>query len=325
MKLFILMLFTIPLFQACAPAKPTQITSNNSIFHANAEEMLNDFIPHLQEEHAVPAVGVGLIENGRIKYIKVFGEHQNGMRAPDDTIFNVASIAKPVVTMAVLKLVQSGEWDLDEPLFHHWTDPDIKDHPYLQLLTSRHVLTHSTGFRNWRRHFENGRLNFDFKPGTGYQYSGEGMEYLRRAIEAKFDIPFNELMTSLVFKPANMNNSTLEWLSPDKLKKFSHWYDGDGNKHQINYETPRANAADDLLTTIEDLSNFSIAVMEQQLVSGNVYRDMMRPQVAVNNRLSRGLGWVVLPNLAEGEIALNHDGGDPGVSTAMTLFPNSKS
>lgn len=56
-----------------------------------------------QNENNVPAVGIGLIKNGNIKYIKVFGEHKKGVPVPDNTIFNIASMTKPVVAMLTLK------------------------------------------------------------------------------------------------------------------------------------------------------------------------------------------------------------------------------
>ena len=102
-------------------------------------------------DNNVPAVGIGIIEDGKIKYIKVLGELKKGVPAPDNAIFSVASITKPVVAMLTLKLVEAGQWDLDEPLFHYWIDPDIATDPLHKKLTTRHVLTHQTGFVNWRQ------------------------------------------------------------------------------------------------------------------------------------------------------------------------------
>ena len=78
-------------------------------------------------ENNIPAVGTGIIEDGEIVYARVFGELQKGVPAPDNTIFNVASMTKPVVAMLTLKLIEAGQWDLDEPLFHYWIDPDVID------------------------------------------------------------------------------------------------------------------------------------------------------------------------------------------------------
>ena len=99
-------------------------------------------------ENNVPAVGIGIIEDGMIKYAKVVGELKKDAKAPDNAIFSIASMTKPVVTMLTLKLVEVEQWDLDEPLFHYWVDPDDANDPLHMKLTTRHVLTHQTGFVN---------------------------------------------------------------------------------------------------------------------------------------------------------------------------------
>ncbi len=113
-------------------------------------------------ENNVPAVGIGIIEDGEIKYVKVIGELKKGIPAVDDAIFSIASMTKPVTAILTLKLVESGKWDLDEPLFHYWTDPDIANNPLHKKLTTRHVLSHQTGFPNWRYAHPTKKLTFDF-------------------------------------------------------------------------------------------------------------------------------------------------------------------
>jgi CubicO group peptidase (beta-lactamase class C family) len=55
------------------------------------------------------------------------------------------------------------------------------------------ILSHQTGFPNWRYLNKSNTLSFEFEPGTKYQYSGEGFEYLRKALEAKFKKPLEQL------------------------------------------------------------------------------------------------------------------------------------
>ena len=99
----------------------------------------------------------------------------------------------------MLKLVESGQWDLDEPLHHYWVDPEIKSDRKHKKTTSRHVLSHTAGFKNWRNMEPDGKLVINFQPGTQSQYSGEGYEYLRKAIENKFDTSIEVLANSLIF------------------------------------------------------------------------------------------------------------------------------
>src|SRR5829696_7806343 len=101
-------------------------------------------------EANVPAVGIGILRNGKLQQVSVFGELRKGVRAPRDAIFNVASLTKPIVSMLTLRLVSAGKWDLDEPLAKYWTEPDVAADPRHLKLTARHVLSHQTGLPNWR-------------------------------------------------------------------------------------------------------------------------------------------------------------------------------
>lgn len=123
-------------------------------------------------EKNVPALGIGIINDGKLQQVKVFGEIKNGVAAPYNTIFNIASLTKPVTALVALRLVSMGSWKLDEPLYKYWTDPDIADDPRNKKLTTRNILSHQAGFTNWRWMNDDKKLSFQFDPGTRYQYSG---------------------------------------------------------------------------------------------------------------------------------------------------------
>jgi CubicO group peptidase (beta-lactamase class C family) len=301
-----------------------QKKSENILFKPNYKKTLDSIVPKLMKEYLAPAVGVGIIEDGKIKVVKVYGERQKGFKAPQNTIFNIASITKPLVTAAILKLVAHGDWDLDEPLFHYWTDPDVANDPYARLITTRNCLSHTTGFKNWRWDENDGKLKFNFKPGTKFQYSGEGMEYLRHAIESKFKKGLEKIVDSLVFKPLKMKDAKMGWLADKDTARFAKWYDTKGNLHPINYKIKKINAADDMLLTVNDLLLFGNAIMHKKVVDGALYDEMVKPQSAINAKLNQGLGWVVYNKLSNGEYIINHDGGDPGVITTLILLPKSK-
>ena len=279
-------------------------------------------IPIWMNENLVPAVGVGVIENGEISYIKVFGELQKGVPAPDDAIFNVASITKTVVTMLTLQLVENGEWALDEPLYQYWVDPDVAEDSLHKILTTRHVLTHQTGFSNWRRETK-GKLNFNFPPGTKYQYSGEGFEYLRHALENKFNTPLERLTDSLLFKPLSMKNTHQSWDSTIDESRFAMWHDHEGNKYEMSYKTG-VNAAADMLTTVEDYCRFGIFVMEVGGLSSTLYKDMVTPQSNILEHSAIGLGWFIVMGLPHDEYMIYHRGGQAGVKTIGVFLPKSK-
>jgi CubicO group peptidase (beta-lactamase class C family) len=77
----------------------------------------------MAEQNKVPTLGLGVIENGALTQVKVFGEIAKGVPATLQYYFNVASLTKPVTAIVALKLVSLGKWNLDEAVYKYWTDP----------------------------------------------------------------------------------------------------------------------------------------------------------------------------------------------------------
>lgn len=274
------------------------------------------------KQNKIPVLGIGVIENGSLQQVKVFGELSNGIAAPYNTIFNVASLTKPVTAVIALKLVSSGKLNLDEPLYKYSIDPDIKSDPRSKKLTTRLILSHQTGFPNWRWVNEDNKLNFQFDPGTKYQYSGEGMEYLRKALEKKFKKSLQQLADELIFKPAKMNDTSYIWDNATDTSRLAAGYDKEGNMYEnIMNKTP--NGADDLLTTIEDYGNFLIQLINGDGLTEKVYQEMISKQVSSTKGKYFGLGFE-LYDLGNGKTAWSHGGSDNGVRTLFIILPKSK-
>lgn len=273
-------------------------------------------------ENKIPTLGIGVIENGKLQQVKIFGEISKGISAPYNTIFNVASLTKPVTALVALKLISLGTWNLDEPLYKYWTDPDIADDPRNKKLTTRIILSHQTGFPNWRYMNENKKIQFQFDPGTKYQYSGEGMEYLRKALEKKFKKSLQQLADELIFRPLNMVDTKYVWDGNVDTTRLAIGYDKDGKAYRT-VKNKTANAADDLLTTIEDYGKFLVSVMNGDGLSKIVFDEMTKSQTASTKGKHFGLGFEIY-DLGNGQIALSHGGSDDGVQTIVFILPKSK-
>ncbi|MCQ6959577.1 serine hydrolase domain-containing protein [Mucilaginibacter aquariorum] len=284
-----------------------------------------DSIPVLMVKNKVPIVAACILENGQIKQVKLFGRLSNGSTAQSNTLFNVASLTKPVTALTVLKLIDAGQWNLDEPLDKYWIDPDIKDDPRYQKLTTRIVLSHQTGFPNWRSQNPANKLAFQFTPGTKYGYSGEGFEYLRRAVEAKFHRSLQQLADSVLFRPLRMKNTHYGWSDKMDSTRFADPHGKDGSLIPMKKNTSVV-SADWLVTTIDDYAKFSMIVLKQQVLSPGLFAQMVTPQVKMEGRPKEnmGLGWEVMTPLENGEYLIMHSGSDDGVKTLVILLPKSK-
>lgn len=284
-----------------------------------------DSIPAWLAKNKVPVMAAAVIENGRVKKTQLFGKLDNTKDAGPNTLFNVASLTKPITAITTLKLVDAGLWNLDEPLDKYWIDPDIKDDPRHKQLTTRIVLSHQTGFPNWRPRDGDKKLTFMFDPGTKYGYSGEGFEYLRHALEAKFHRTLQQLADSVLFKPLGMHDTHFGWDPKMDSTRFAEPHDKEGKLIPMQKNTAII-SADWLVTTIGDYSKFALYVLNQKALSPALFQQMVTPQVAMEGKPKEnmGLGWEVMTPLENGEYLIIHTGSDDGVKTLVILLPKSK-
>ena len=284
-------------------------------------------LPLWMQQNHVPAVGIAVIENGAVKDLQVFGELRKGVPAPLNTIFTLASLTKPVVATLTLMLVDAGLWDLDEPLSKYWIDPDLIDDPRHQQLTTRIVLSHQTGFPNWRRYNPENKLAFEFDPGTKYQYSGEGFEYLRDALEHHFEKSLDQIGQSVLLTPLGMQDTRFFWDATLQDALFATPHDEHGKPveegRSVYQRTTKAYGSDLVLTTVADFAKFAVHVLEKARLSQGVFADMVKTQVVVSeaDQTSFGLGWLLIKGLQTGEYVMLHNGSNPGLKTMVMLLP----
>ncbi|MEP6619025.1 MAG: serine hydrolase domain-containing protein [bacterium] len=286
-----------------------------------------DSIPAWLAQSRVPGLALATLENGRVTAVRTFGVLRTGEPLAPNALWNVASLTKPVVSMTTLRLVDAGRIGLDAPLDPYWIDPDIRDDSAHHLLTTRLVLSHQTGFPNWRWLTPNKKLAFLFKPGTSYRYSGEGFEYLRHALEGMTGRSLQQLSDSVLFSPLGMTETTYGWNTRKDSLRFVAGHDTGGMEVQVVKRTMAApNGADWLVTTIGDYSRFGEAVLGRVGLSPSIFAEMLRGQVQMNGKPDdvMGLGWEVLTGPATDAHILVHTGSDDGIKTLIILLPDSR-
>ncbi len=278
----------------------------------------------LLKRHKIASVGIGTIGDGQLQQVRTFGERKAGQPIAQDSLYKVASLTKPVTALTVLKLVAQGRWDLDEPVAKYFVDPEIQDSPHLMKLTTRHILNHRSGFPNWRYLTKDKRLTFEFEPGTKWQYSGEGFEYLRKALEAKFKpTTLDKLAAELLFMPLHMTDTHYRWEPGVEEGRYAQEHDEAGLPLPIErHET--ANAAANLITTVGDYSRFLVHILEGAGLPKPLYDEFVRPRGEQKAGIAWGLGMQVLPGVDGEEFALVHTGGDLGTKALAVLLPKSR-
>src|SRR6266478_3795362 len=237
-------------------------------------------IPDLMSQADVPGLSIAVLRNGRTAWLHNFGIKNTKTKEPvtDATIFEAASLSKPVFAYAVLKLVDQGKLGLDVPLSTYLPKPYIESDDRLAKITARIVLSHRTGFRNWRG--DGNPLSIYFTPGERFSYSGEGFVYLQTVVEHITGKPLNDVMNELVFTPLGMTSSSYAWRS-DFDARTAYGHDADGNTTKLRKDD-HANAAASLNTTTHDYALFVSAVLNGTGLKPATLHELQTPQIAVD-------------------------------------------
>jgi CubicO group peptidase (beta-lactamase class C family) len=210
-------------------------------------------IVRLMADVSVPGVALTVIRGGRIVQTTARGTRDATRSEPvdDGTVFEAASLSKPVFAHAVLTLVDAGKLALDEPL-SAFIPGYVRDDSRADAITARHVLAHTTGLPNWR--CKEYPLRTYFAPGDRFSYSGEGFLYLQRVVERISGELLDALVRRLVFAPLGMRDSSFVW--QDRFES-NHALPHDGQQRAgVKIKPADGNAAWSLQTTAVDYSVF---------------------------------------------------------------------
>jgi CubicO group peptidase (beta-lactamase class C family) len=238
------------------------------------------------------ALSLAVVRGGKVAVTGTAGILGDGARGKVDgrTLFPACSLTKPVFTFLVLRLVEEGLLDLDQPLVKVLGKPiaespdyrDVANDPRLGTLTARLVLTHRTGFPNWRRQRQDKKLAFEFNPGASFSYSGEGYLFLQRVIEQRTGRTLDQLCKQYVFEPLGMKASRL-LLDDDSAKLLS--FDLESIPPYFQEKMRKdPDAAGSLLSNAGDYARFLEAVIVGRGLGRSMAEAMRKPLVPMTSK-----------------------------------------
>jgi CubicO group peptidase (beta-lactamase class C family) len=283
------------------------------------------------EEHKIPGLSMAIVRDAKLVWLRGFGVQDRASNVPVDngTMFEAASMSKPVFAYAVMKLCEKGVLELDTPLTHYTSERFLKGDPRLDLITARHVLSHTGGFQEIRSGVN--PLKIHFTPGERWQYSGEGYAYLQSVVthltghvdrqacstyEADLKVcgtDIDSYMRTSLLAPFGMDSSG--YVRTDAFAAhMTRPHDGQGTPLPVRTYTPagaaRYGAMGGLLTSASDYAKFLIEVIDPRpadtfRLNRTSLNEMLRPQVKVEDgpgySISWALGWRVA-HTADGDL-----------------------
>ncbi len=272
----------------------------------------------LMETHGIPALSLAVVEDYRLAWAKAYGVADQTSGAPADiaTLFQAASISKPLSAMAVLRAVQDGLFELDDDinsLLRSWRLEDDAELLAETLVTPRMLLsmtagTTVSGFPGYKpgagqptvpeilgRGGQTTRANTEpvvvsWQPGTRYEYSGGGSTILQLALSDVREQPFAEILQDTILDPLDMTRSCFCQPLPAALESNAARAGGSVTGEAGDKGKPRAKwhvypelYAAGLWTTPTDLARFLIEVQlslegrSNRILSTEFTRKMVTP------------------------------------------------
>jgi len=299
----------------------------------------------LMNELNVPGVSISIIQKNKIVYSKSFGVADANTNLPVDsnTMFEACSMSKPVFALLVLKLVEQGKLDLDKPLYSYLPENFIcEDDDYSKQITTRMILSHTSGMPNWRKGDEerNAPIPIYFKPGTRFNYSGEGIYYLQRVVDKITNQSLEDYAKENLFDKLGLNSTSFVWNEKnDNQIATGHNVDGKCNERK---KYVHSNAAYSLYTTAVEYAKLIMDILKptnqtDYSLSDQMINEMLTHQVRVDNRevidrpgrnyglfAFRGLGWAIDSTIT-GDVIYHSGSNQTGFRCYSQFSPKDKS
>jgi CubicO group peptidase (beta-lactamase class C family) len=297
--------------------------------------------------HKVPGVSIAVINDGRLEWAKGYGVLESGStRAVNaETLFQAASISKPVAAMAALSLVEQDKLSLDEDVNLKLTSWHVPDNTLnkTEKVTLRRLLSHSAGLTvhgfpgynasasvptlhqilDGKKPANTNAIRVDILPGKQFRYSGGGYTVLQQLMIDVTGTPFPDLLQELVLRKIGMSHSTFTQPLPKDQESNAAYAHEEGKAIKGRWHAYPEMAAAGLWTTPTDLALFAIDLMESaQGKPGKVLSPEMARQMLTRQIGAYGLG--VNVGDSKGVSSFSHGGGNEGFTCILVANVNTR-
>ncbi|WP_386069229.1 serine hydrolase domain-containing protein [Tahibacter sp. UC22_41] len=255
-------------------------------------------VDELMQAAQVPGLALAVINDGKVAYLKAYGlrDREQNLPLQADTVMYAASLTKAMFGWLVMQLVDEGRLDLDRSIADYLPKSLPEYEKYADLagderwrrLTPRMLLSHTSGFANFRfflpdgRYDEHGKLAFWFDPGTRYGYSGEGINLLQFVIEQGLGLDLAQLLQQRVYDRYGMSRSSMTWRD-DFAGNVAIGYDKSG-KPLGHRQRRGVRAAGSMDTTPADYAQFLAAVVRGDGLSPKARKELLRAQIRIDSK-----------------------------------------
>lgn len=243
-------------------------------------------------------------------------------KVSDHTLFQAASLSKPILGYITLRLCDKGIIDLDSPLLSYFKYLPLQSTKDANLITARMILCHASGIPP----YPSNNIKLEFTPGTDWYYSAEGYKFLQKTIEHLTGKIYEQIAEEEVFVPLKMRRSSFV-KPPNYTLLTASFYNQIGEEHATFQPSNEASAAYSLITTAEDYQKFLWALMFTGGLKKSTYDQMITewfPNRTYNPDPKIGWGLGVALEKGEAETALWHWGDNGSARSFFIIYPKEK-
>ena len=290
-------------------------------------------------EQRLPAIapgGVVLLAKGdRVIYHKAFGYEDSAakIKMDKDGIFRIGSITKPFTALSILLLAKDGRIRLQDTIQQYIPDFPVKQYP----VTIEHLLTHSSGIRNYFEIENPGKkkdhyapregiayfqdVPLEFEPGSRYQYSNSNYYLLGYIIERVSSMSYPEFLQKNIFARLQMQHTYYGSVTnpADHLVKGYTRYNGK-MEEAVPEEITSLYAAGGLLSNATDLLRWHKALFNGALIDKELLHIATQPYLLKNGTPGEyGYGW--FPSTIDSTQTIEHSGSTDGYQSDLVYIP----
>jgi CubicO group peptidase (beta-lactamase class C family) len=338
--IFCFLVIFISLILVACTAQPSGNTTFDSLSARFDREL-----PELLAYYNVPGASLALVQDGQVAWAQGYGLADIAANTPvtPETVFQVASISKPVAAWGVMRLVEQGKIKLDMPVEEYLKRWRLPPSPFNNAgVTVRRLLSHTAGLSNGGGYggFAPGErlptleeslegktngtsaVRLIDTPGRTYIYSGGGYTLLQLMIEEVSGRSFYGFMQDEVLKPLGMSGSSFEWL-PVLQERTARAYDS--QRRIVPNFMYAEQAAAGLYTTAPDYAKWLAAAIPhgnqapgRGVLDSALLTQMLLP--AEGSRGAQGLGYA-LGRMGDGTLLAHHNGVNTGWRAQFGMLP----
>jgi CubicO group peptidase (beta-lactamase class C family) len=246
-------------------------------------DSLDKFIQKGMDSLVIPGLSIAIINDADMVYHRTFGvkNFDTGIAVDSSTIFEAASLSKPLFSYFVMKQIEKGVIGLDDPLYKLMPHPAIKDNDKrYELITPRMVLSHTTGFPNWS---VDKPIEMKFTPGTGFSYSGEAHQYLTALLAVIQHTNWQSGLDSIfqidVARPVGMKRSFYVRNAYTTSNKATGYFKNGRAKDSWVDGSISFGGAHSLHTEAADYARFLIAMINGEGLKKETFDEMLKEQI----------------------------------------------